>query len=145
MRVWVESFETEATIAEINKSSLIVDMDGITFKTTLDNIISLPEHRQKKKEKDQAVSIVSTNHAPNASFELKLLGLTFDESKSLINEFIDNANLAGLKKLRIVHGKGTGALRTKVRQHLQRIRIVKTFYTPPENAGGSGVTIVELH
>jgi DNA mismatch repair protein MutS2 len=145
MRVWVESFETEATIAEINKSSLIVDMDGITFKTTLDNIISLPEHRQKKKEKDQAVSIVSTDHAPKASFELKLLGLTFDESKTLINEFIDNANLAGLKKLRIVHGKGTGALRSKVRQHLQRIRIVKTFYTPPENAGGSGVTIVELH
>ena len=145
MRVWVESFETEANIIEINKSSVIVDMNGITFKTSLDNIVTLPEHREKAKGQDQTVSIVSSNATPKASFELKLLGLTFDEAKSLINEFIDNANLAGLKKLRIVHGKGTGALRTKVRQHLQRIRIVKTFYTPPENAGGSGVTIVELH
>ncbi len=145
MRVWVESFETEATIAEISKSAVIVDMDGITFKTSLDNIISLPEHKQKLNKKEETVSLVSTSHTPKASFELKLLGLTFDESKVLINEFIDNAHLAGLKKLRIVHGKGTGALRTKVRQHLQRIRIVKTFYTPPENAGGSGVTIVELH
>jgi DNA mismatch repair protein MutS2 len=145
MRVWVESFETEANIIEINKSSVIVDMNGITFKTSLDNIVTLPQHREKAKDKEQAVSIVSTNATQKASFELKLLGLTFDEAKSLINEFIDNANLAGLKKLRIVHGKGTGALRTKVRQHLQRIRIVKTFYTPPENVGGSGVTIVELH
>jgi len=145
MRIWVESFETEANIVEINKSSVIVDMDGITFKTSLDNIISLPEHRQKTQQKQDAVSLVSSNYAPKASFELKILGLTFDEARVLINEFIDDANLAGLKKLRIVHGKGTGALRTKVRQHLQRIRIVKTFYTPPENVGGSGVTIVELH
>lgn len=145
MRVWVESFETEANILEINKSTVIVDMDGITFKTSMSNIVTLPEHREKAKEKEEAVSIVSTNVTQKASFELKLLGLTFDEAKTLINDFIDNANLAGLKKLRIVHGKGTGALRTKVRQHLQRIRIVKSFHTPPENAGGSGVTIVELH
>ncbi|MBI9031566.1 endonuclease MutS2 [bacterium] len=145
MRVWVESFETEANIMEISKSTVIVDMDGITFKTSLDNIITLPEHRQKAEKKQEAVSLVSTDHAPKASFELKVLGLTFDEAKILIDEFLDNANLAGLKKLRIVHGKGTGALRIKVRQHLQRIRIVKSFHTPPENAGGSGVTIVELH
>ncbi len=146
MRIWVESFETEASIVEISKSTVIVDMDGITFKTSIDNILTIPEHREKAnaKAKEETVSIVSSNVAPKASFELKLLGLTFDEAKVLINDFIDNANLAGLKKLRIVHGKGTGALRTKVRQHLQRIRIVKTFYTPPENAGGSGVTIVEL-
>ncbi len=145
MRVWVESFETEANIIEINKSLVIVDMDGITFKTSLDNILTLPEHREKVKIKEEAVSLVSSNVTQKASFELKILGLTFDEAKTLINDFIDNANLAGLKKLRIVHGKGTGALRTKVRQHLQRIRLVKSFHTPPENAGGSGVTIVELH
>lgn len=145
MRVWVESFETEANIMEISKSSVIVDMNGITFKTSLDNIVDLPEHRAKAQVKEKAISLVSSNVTPKASFELKLLGLTFDEAKGLINDFLDNANSAGLKKLRIVHGKGTGALRTKVRQHLQRMSIVKTFYTPPENVGGSGVTIVELH
>lgn len=145
MRVWVESFETEATITEISKSNVIVDMDGITFQTNPGNITSLSNEERKSKPKAKPISSVSTKIEVKAQFELKLLGLTFDESKGLVNDFIDNANLAGLKKLRIVHGKGTGALRTKVRQHLQSIKIVKKFYTPPENVGGSGVTIVELH
>ncbi|MFA7056116.1 MAG: endonuclease MutS2 [Candidatus Cloacimonadales bacterium] len=144
MRVWVESFETEATIVEISKSSVIVDMDGITFTTDLGNITNLNLKNIKGQPKPEPISLVSANISAKPTFELKILGLTFDEAKVLVNDFIDNASLAGLKKLRIVHGKGTGALRTKVRQHLQSIKAVKTFYTPPENVGGSGVTIVEL-
>ncbi len=143
MKVWVISFETQATIAEINGKNVIVDMDGITFKTKLDNISYLDKKKETAK-KDSPKVIVSQSVTPQSTFELKILGFTFDEARIEVNDFIDNANIAGLKKLRIVHGKGTGALRQKVRQHLQRIKCVKTFYTPPENAGGSGVTIVEL-
>ncbi|OQY39178.1 MAG: hypothetical protein B6226_02325 [Candidatus Cloacimonetes bacterium 4572_65] len=142
MKVWVLSFETEAVIIDVDKKKITVDMNGITFKTNLPNLVHLDQKGEKPKK--EITPLVSQSVTPSSNFELKLLGLTFDESRVLINDFIDNAYLGGLKKLRIVHGKGTGALRQKVRLHLKRIKEVKTFYTPPENAGGSGVTIVEL-
>jgi len=139
-RVWIASFETDAVILEIKGDEVVVDMNGITFKTTADQIF---EHQGETRE---AVSQpIYRNPAPIAAkFELKLLGLTFDEARSMLDEFIDNATLAGLHKLRIVHGKGTGALRTKVRHYLQKKPQVKEIATATFDAGGSGVTIVTL-
>ena len=79
-----------------------------------------------------------------ANFEIKILGHTFDSSLPLIETFLDNALLAGLKTVRIVHGKGTGALRSKVRSFLKNRTFVEDFYTPAPEAGGDGVTIVKL-
>jgi DNA mismatch repair protein MutS2 len=87
---------------------------------------------------------VKANVAPVAKFELKIIGLTFEEAKPLIDEFLDNAALAGLHSLRIVHGKGTGALRTKVRDYLKKRKEVKGVGTPSPNEGGTGVTIVTI-
>lgn len=144
MRVWVENFECSAVISNIKGKKIEVDMDGITFKTDINNISYMEQQKITKSKKEKNVAVTSSNAKAKASFELKLLGLTFDESVPLINEFIDNASLGGLHKLRIVHGKGTGALRVKVRQHLKRMKTVKSFFTPPQNEGGSGVTIVEM-
>jgi DNA mismatch repair protein MutS2 len=76
--------------------------------------------------------------------ELMLLGNTFEEALPKLDAFIDDALYASLKKVRIVHGKGTGALRSKIRNHLKHDKRVKSFHTPPPEAGGSGVTIAEL-
>jgi len=85
-----------------------------------------------------------TNATPQARYELKLLGLTFDEAQPLIDEFLDDAVLAGLHSLRIVHGKGTGALRNKVRDYLKRKKQVISLDTPSPGEGGSGVTLVKI-
>ena len=76
--------------------------------------------------------------------ELKILGFTFDEAQPVIESFIDDAIVGGLGKIRIVHGKGTGALRSKVRQFLRRNKRVDDFYSPPPEAGGDGVTVVSI-
>lgn len=137
--VWLGSFETNATVVEINGKEVLVDMNGITFKTKLSDIY---ESEQKKKAAIQPLTRIK---APvSAQFELKLLGLTFDEAQPLIDEFVDNAVVSGLHSLRIVHGKGTGALRTKVRAYLKTKKQVKTLGTPPQEAGGSGVTVLTL-
>jgi len=62
----------------------------------------------------------------------------------LIDEFLDNATLAGLHSLRIVHGKGTGALRGKVRDYLKRKKTVVSIDTPVPSEGGNGVTLVKI-
>ena len=76
--------------------------------------------------------------------ELKLLGNTFDEAQPKIETFIDNALMNGLERIRIVHGKGTGALRRKVRQYLKQNKKVIDFFSPPPEAGGDGVTVIKL-
>jgi DNA mismatch repair protein MutS2 len=118
-------------------------MDGIAFTTDLSNIYSV----SKKKVVEESVPSVKqpTLSGKSVQTELKLLGLTFSDAQPLIDEFIDNALLGGLKRLRIVHGKGTGVLRNKVRHYLKRLKQVESIHTPPADAGGDGVTIVVLH
>jgi DNA mismatch repair protein MutS2 len=139
-RVWLATLGTEVTILEIKEELVKVDLNGITFKTSLDSLYEI-EQPVKKKEN---VVITHTNKPPNAQFELKLLGLTFEEAKPLIDEFLDDAMLAGLHTLRIVHGKGTGALRTKVRDYLKKKKQVISMETPIPSEGGTGVTLVKI-
>ncbi|MBN2829136.1 MAG: Smr/MutS family protein [Candidatus Cloacimonetes bacterium] len=141
-KVWLGNFETEAVITAIQNDKIIVDMDGIAFTTDLSNIYSV----SKKKAAEENVSQVKQPSLAGKTVqtELKLLGLTFSDAQPLIDEFIDNALLGGLHKLRIVHGKGTGVLRNKVRYYLKRLKQVESIHTPPIDAGGDGVTIVVL-
>ncbi len=139
-RVWLASFETEAILLEIRDGSASVDMNGISFRVPADSLYQAPP---RPREPDSPP--LATTHATyRAANELKLLGLTFDEARPLIDEFLDNATLAGLHNLRIVHGKGTGALRGKVRDYLQRKKTVLSLDTPIPAEGGSGVTLVKI-
>jgi DNA mismatch repair protein MutS2 len=139
-RVWLATLETEVTILEIKDQQAIVDLNGITFKTALENLYEIG----KPAKKEEMVVITHSNPPPKAQFELKLLGLTFEEAKPLIDEFLDDAMLAGLHTLRIVHGKGTGALRTKVRDYLKKKKQVISLETPLPSEGGTGVTLVKI-
>ncbi|HOE91188.1 MAG TPA: Smr/MutS family protein [Candidatus Cloacimonadota bacterium] len=137
--VWLKKMETNATVVEISKDSAKVDMNGIFFTLPMSDLIL----QEKKAEKQEAVISSNINSSDNiSSFELKLLGLTFDEAKPLIDEFIDHAVFNRLNRIRIVHGKGTGILRSKVRSYLKQNKRVKDFFAPPQEAGGDGVTVV---
>lgn len=76
--------------------------------------------------------------------EVDVRGKTVDEALMDVDQFIDNAVLLGLKIVTIIHGKGTGALRTAIHQHLRSHRNVRTFRLGVYGEGESGVTIVEL-
>ncbi|MBR2949071.1 MAG: endonuclease MutS2 [Lachnospiraceae bacterium] len=76
--------------------------------------------------------------------EINLLGKTVDEALSSLDKYLDDAYLAHLSSVRIVHGKGTGALRQAVHQHLKRIKYVKTFRLGEYGEGDAGVTIAEF-
>ncbi len=76
--------------------------------------------------------------------ELDLHGLTVDEALPEIDRFLYDAYVARIRSVRIVHGKGTGALRNAVRAWLPKHHLVKSFRRGGHAEGGGGVTIVEL-
>ena len=82
--------------------------------------------------------------ALHISPEINLLGLTVDEALMALDKYLDDAFLAHLPSVRIVHGKGTGALRNAVQSHLKRSKYVKTFRLGEYGEGDSGVTIAEF-
>jgi DNA mismatch repair protein MutS2 len=79
-----------------------------------------------------------------ASPELDIRGMTGGEAMGVIDVFLDNAMMANLESVRIIHGKGTGALRKAVHTHLKKSRYVKSFRLGVYGEGEDGVTIVEM-
>jgi len=87
---------------------------------------------------------VTLKEDSNAPTELNVIGRNVDEATSEVEKFIDRAFLAGLSRVRIVHGSGMGILRKALRQYLQKHPHVATVSEPQQNEGGAGATVVEL-
>jgi DNA mismatch repair protein MutS2 len=80
----------------------------------------------------------------NTPTEINVIGRTVDEATSEVEKFVDRAFLAGMPRVRIVHGSGMGILRKALRQYLQKHPHVESVTEPPMNEGGGGATVVEL-
>lgn len=87
---------------------------------------------------------IGMSKAATISSEINLLGMTVDEALSELDKYLDDAYLSHAPSVRIVHGKGTGALRQAVQKHLKRISYVKSYHLGEYGEGDSGVTIVEF-
>lgn len=88
-----------------------------------------------------SVSLKEDSHTPG---EINVIGQTVDQATSEVEKFVDRAFLAGLQRVRIVHGSGMGILRKAIRQFLKDHPHVATVAEPPQNEGGAGATVVEL-
>ena len=82
------------------------------------------------------------NKSASVSTEINLLGQTVDEALSVLDKYLDDAYLAHLPSVRVVHGKGTGALRKAVHNYLRRLKYVDSFRLGEFGEGDAGVTIV---
>ena len=90
------------------------------------------------------VSLQSEISNQNMPTEINVIGRTVDEATSEVEKFVDRAFLAGMTRVRIVHGSGMGILRKALRQYLQKHPHVESVTEPPSNEGGGGATVVEL-
>jgi DNA mismatch repair protein MutS2 len=88
-----------------------------------------------------AVSLPARENVPR---ELRLLGLTSDEAHAAVEKFLDDAVLAGHREIRLIHGKGTGALRRAVEAFLRGHPLVASSRLAEPAAGGAGATVVTL-
>lgn len=85
---------------------------------------------------------IKMSKSANVSTEINLLGKTVDEAIAELDKYLDDAYLAHLPQVRVVHGRGTGALRAGVHKHLKRLNYVKEFHLGEFGEGDTGVTIV---
>jgi DNA mismatch repair protein MutS2 len=91
-----------------------------------------------------SVSLNNENESQNASSEINVIGYNVDDATRAVEKFVDHAFLAGLPRVRVVHGSGMGILRKALRQALKDHPHVESVAEPPQNEGGGGATVVEL-
>ena len=138
--------QTQAEVTEVKGNQLVLQAGRMRL-TVKANEVRLIEEYEKAREKEQKrQNLVQTQirRAAAANNELDIRGMMTDEAESVVDRFIDNAQLGKLNVVSIIHGKGTGALRKAVQAQLRRHPAVKSFRLGRYGEGEDGVTIVEL-
>jgi DNA mismatch repair protein MutS2 len=97
-----------------------------------------------KAARARGVSVSLQKEDDGAPSEINVIGHTVDDATRAVEKFVDRAFLAGLPRVRVVHGSGMGILRKALREYLRRHPHVSSVSEPPQNEGGGGATIAEL-
>jgi DNA mismatch repair protein MutS2 len=136
----MQGFETAGMIVTIDResASAIVEFDAVKMRTSLSSL-----HRVSAKQlKSAKKASVPINF--DAKTEIDVRGMYSDEAVKTVEQAISAALTGNVHSLRIIHGKGTGALRQAVQLHLQNHPAVKSQRNGLLTEGGAGVTVVEL-
>ena len=109
-----------------------------------DVVIAESEPQGNKEKKKAKYGNMSFGKAKTVSTEINLIGMNLDDATDKMNKYIDDAFLAGLKTVNIIHGRGSGILRKGLRAELRRNKHVESYKSAPYDQGGEGNTIVTL-
>lgn len=148
--VKVVSMGLKGTVSSLPdaKGNLFVQCGIIRSQVKLSDLVLIKEDAvpvsYRVPKKGNSSSKIGMSKTASVSTEINLLGLTVDEAISTLDKYLDDAYLAHLPSVRIVHGKGTGALRKAVQQHLKRIKYISNFHLGEFGEGDAGVTIAEF-
>ncbi len=144
-RVKVLSLDTEGHIIALadSKGLFTVEMGILTSRFPASDLLILEEEKVKA-PKVRAASEGNMHKGYSFRPELNLLGQTVDEAIANLDKFLDDALLAHATTVRVVHGKGTGALRKGIHEHLRGLRFVKEYRLGEFGEGDAGVTVVKL-
>ena len=124
---------------------LFVQCGIIRSQVSLSDLVLLEEETVKTEKMQRSSSgKLKISKSYSVSTEINLLGKTVDEALSELDKYLDDAYLAHLPSVRIVHGKGTGALRKAVQGYLRKNRVIKSFRLGEFGEGDAGVTIAEF-
>lgn len=146
-RVKVLSLNLEGTVSTLPgpRGDLFVQMGILRSQVHISDLEYIGEAELPKGIKTASGSgKIKMSKSALVSTEINLIGMTVDEALGHLDKYLDDAYLAHVPSVRIVHGKGTGALRNAVQQHLRRSKYVKSFRLGSLGEGDAGVTIAEF-
>lgn len=139
------SMGTKASVLSVNKDGTLQLQAGILKISARQSEVRVVEgETQSQKEARKIIQRAERTLRTAAPREVDLRGMMTDEAVAALESFLDTAMLGKLETVTIIHGKGTGAVRKAVREHLKRSRYVKSFRPGRYGEGEDGVTIAEL-
>lgn len=147
--VKVLSMNLTGTISSLpdSRGNVTVQMGILRSQVNISDLEIIEEvnpYSKKSMKRAGGGSGIKMSKSMSVSAEINLLGKTVDEAVSELDKYLDDALLSHLSSVRVVHGKGTGALRKGIHEYLRRQKHVKSFHLAEFGEGDAGVTIVEL-
>lgn len=156
LNVFVVSLGKNGIITDVNGNEVTVQVGILKMTVPVKKCLVIkmqPVHKDNEtKRRKVNVKNAASNYAhqmfvsksSSAKQEIDVRGMTLDEAIPVVDKAIDDALIAGISKLRIIHGKGTGALRSGLTAYLSTNRFVRNLETAALEVGGSGATVIEL-
>jgi DNA mismatch repair protein MutS2 len=131
----------------VDENHFEVEIGAMKMKIARDDIaevLSRAADSPVKAARARGITISLEQENASVASEINVIGRTVDDATREVEKFVDRAFLAGLPRVRVVHGSGMGVLRKALRQYLQKHPHVESVTEPPQNEGGGGATVVEL-
>jgi DNA mismatch repair protein MutS2 len=150
--VKLRSFGSIGIVDSLKGDEAEVRVKSLRFREKLENLERVERSAPAKSKTEKFASLRASRGTEvqlkavqgNGKSELNVIGQTRDEAVDAVDKFLDEASLASLSQVRIVHGHGTGALRRAIAELLKDHPHVARFTAAPQDQGGSGATVVEL-
>ena len=131
-----------AQVEAINKKNVVISMGLLKVTVKLRDLRHAAEPLDIQQEKKVKTDILSTGATFNSKIDIR--GMRYQEAVDMVQDFVDEAIIANVNNLRIIHGKGNGSLRKAVKSKLREYKEVNSIRHERDEAGGNGVTLVEL-
>ena len=131
----------------IDDNHFEVEIGAMKMKIARDDIADVLVNASDspvKAARARGISVSLESENQSVPSEINVIGRTVDDATREVEKFVDRAFLAGLPRVRVVHGSGMGILRKALRQYLQKHPHVESVTEPPQNEGGGGATVIEL-
>ncbi len=146
--VWLSTLNVEGSVTEISGTEAMVQIGKLRVRADLSELQKreVSSTRQRKRgqvrELDESETVYARGKSPG--LELDLRGQRVEDALKAVDRYVDAAYNAGLPFGRIIHGKGTGALRKAIREQLDGHKLIARIETAHPNEGGDGVTVIHL-
>lgn len=127
-----------------DKGDLTVKVGIMKINVNVDDLMLINDGTKKKKSKSSAYGNMYRMKAQNISMSVNVQGQNLEEALMNVDKYIDDAYMAGLKEVTVIHGVGTGVLKQGIRQSFRNHRLVASYRKGAYNEGGDGVTVVKL-
>jgi DNA mismatch repair protein MutS2 len=134
-------------VRQVDDNHFEVAIGAMKMKIARDDIadvLARSSDSPVKAARARGISISLESENQSMPSEINVIGRTVDDATREVEKFVDRAFLAGLPRVRVVHGSGMGILRKALRQYLQKHPHVESVAEPPQNEGGGGATVIEL-
>jgi DNA mismatch repair protein MutS2 len=145
MRVRVADWERPATVVEaVGKDRALVAVGSFQVEVPLADLYPAEPHPLPPPLAGEGVRVLRVRKQMAVPEEIMLIGKTVAEATADLDKYLDDAAVAGREEVRIVHGKGTGALRKGVHAYLKGHPVVESFRKAEDSEGGDGATVARL-